>query len=262
MKFTIEGFSQKKAVELGLSSEDLVILRWFVDFQGSDKMIKFTTDDGIYTWVNYNYFLEDMPIIKCNRKNLAAKFQHLVDAGVLKHKTIKQGGTFSVYCFGAAYSKLIATSPMPEKGEGIPKTGHPVPKPVKRVDCKQDTPLPENSRTNIHLLKDSSTKENIKESDQVVDESSHKPLDASRQAKTFTPPTMEEVKAYCKERRNHINPQKFIDFYETNGWVQGKARKPIKSWKACVRTWENQDKDSNVSVDHTEKKKGWGGYLC
>lgn len=54
------------------------------------------------------------------------------------------------------------------------------------------------------------------------------------------PPTLEEVTEYCKQRQNQIDPQRFIDFYDANGWVQGK-NKPIKSWKACIRTWEASD---------------------
>lgn len=54
------------------------------------------------------------------------------------------------------------------------------------------------------------------------------------------PPTLEEVTEYCNQRQNQIDPQRFIDFYEANGWVQGK-NKPIKSWKACIRTWEASD---------------------
>ena len=56
----------------------------------------------------------------------------------------------------------------------------------------------------------------------------------------FAPPTVEEVKAYCQERKNSINPQAFVDYYDATGWVQGKG-KPIKDWKATVRTWENRD---------------------
>lgn len=55
----------------------------------------------------------------------------------------------------------------------------------------------------------------------------------------FTPPTVEEVKAYCAERHNTVNPERFMAFYEANGWVQGKG-KPIKDWKAAVRTWEDE----------------------
>lgn len=53
----------------------------------------------------------------------------------------------------------------------------------------------------------------------------------------FTPPTLEEVKAYCLERNNNVDAEKFVDYYTANGWVQGKG-KPVKDWKACIRTWE------------------------
>lgn len=56
--------------------------------------------------------------------------------------------------------------------------------------------------------------------------------------KRFKKPTLEEVKKYCEERGNNINAEVFIDFYEANGWVQGK-NKPLKDWKAAIRTWEN-----------------------
>ena len=55
----------------------------------------------------------------------------------------------------------------------------------------------------------------------------------------FIPPSLEEVQAYCSERQNSVDAAHFLDFYAANGWVQGKG-KPIKDWKACVRTWERQ----------------------
>lgn len=59
--------------------------------------------------------------------------------------------------------------------------------------------------------------------------------------KSFEPPTVDEVKAYCLERGNTVDAQVFVDFYTTNGWVQGKG-KPIKDWQAAVRTWERNSK--------------------
>lgn len=60
----------------------------------------------------------------------------------------------------------------------------------------------------------------------------------------FTPPTVSEVREYCSERKNGIDPQAFVDFYEANGWMRGKTK--IKDWKACVRTWESrQPKQTN-----------------
>lgn len=58
--------------------------------------------------------------------------------------------------------------------------------------------------------------------------------------KRFVKPTLEEVTAYCQERKNNVNPQRFIDFYTSKGWKVG--RELMKDWKACVRTWEQDDK--------------------
>lgn len=58
----------------------------------------------------------------------------------------------------------------------------------------------------------------------------------------FVPPKLEEVKAYCLQRRNGIDPEGFLDFYTANGWTQGKG-KPIRDWQAAVRTWERREKD-------------------
>lgn len=55
----------------------------------------------------------------------------------------------------------------------------------------------------------------------------------------FTPPTVDEVNAYCWERGNRVNAQRFVDFYSAKGWKIG--QNPMKDWKAAVRTWEQRD---------------------
>lgn len=59
--------------------------------------------------------------------------------------------------------------------------------------------------------------------------------------KKFKKPTVEQVENYCKERKNDIDANKFVDYYDSIGWLVGK--KPMKDWKACVRTWERKEKD-------------------
>jgi len=61
-----------------------------------------------------------------------------------------------------------------------------------------------------------------------------------KRSSRFTPPSLEEVKTYCQERLNFVDPQNFIDHYTTNGWMRGKTK--VKCWKACVRTWEKNSK--------------------
>lgn len=59
--------------------------------------------------------------------------------------------------------------------------------------------------------------------------------------KRFTPPTLEEVKAYCLERKNNVDAERFIDYYTSNGWQVGKNK--MRDWKAAVRTWERNGYD-------------------
>lgn len=59
-------------------------------------------------------------------------------------------------------------------------------------------------------------------------------------AKAFTPPTVEEVSEYCKERKNSVDPQLWIDFYTARGWILNNG-KTMKDWKATVRTWEKRN---------------------
>lgn len=56
----------------------------------------------------------------------------------------------------------------------------------------------------------------------------------------FIPPSLEEVAEYCKSRSNNIDPQRFIDFYSSKGWMMGKNK--MKDWKAAIRNWERNNK--------------------
>ena len=58
-------------------------------------------------------------------------------------------------------------------------------------------------------------------------------------ARRFTPPTLDDVLAYVRERGSDVDPQRFLDFYASKGWMVGKN--PMKDWKASVRTWEKRE---------------------
>ena len=72
----------------------------------------------------------------------------------------------------------------------------------------------------------------------------------------FKPPTIEEVKSYCIERKNGVDPQKWHDFYSAKGWMIGKNK--MKDWEAAVRTWEKkpdpvEPKKSDLEYERTKK---------
>jgi hypothetical protein len=71
----------------------------------------------------------------------------------------------------------------------------------------------------------------------------------------FVKPTVEEIKAYCEERNNNVDPQYFFDYYEGKGWLIGKT--PMKDWKAAVRTWEK----NNFNRPQQPQKKNWSNYV-
>ena len=74
-----------------------------------------------------------------------------------------------------------------------------------------------------------------KDEDKDKDKDEDKKGNGAREAR-FTPPSVEEVAAYCQERGNGVDAARFVDFYSSKGWMVGKSR--MKDWKAAVRNWE------------------------
>ena len=69
----------------------------------------------------------------------------------------------------------------------------------------------------------------------------------------FLPPTISEVKEYCEKRKNGINPEQFVNFYQSKGWMIGKNK--MKDWKAAVRTWEIQNRKNNGNNQTSDNSK-------
>ena len=66
------------------------------------------------------------------------------------------------------------------------------------------------------------------------------PAEAPTKTKRFSPPSVEDVAAYCQERKNDIDADAFVDYYSARNWTMGKTK--MKDWKAAVRTWERNRK--------------------
>lgn len=63
---------------------------------------------------------------------------------------------------------------------------------------------------------------------------------------TFVPPSIEEVRAYCEERKNDIDPEYFVNYYEARNWVLSSGQK-MSNWKSTIVTWERRDKNGRRS---------------
>lgn len=70
----------------------------------------------------------------------------------------------------------------------------------------------------------------------------------------FNPPTLQMVKDFCTLNGYDVNPEKFINHYESNGWHVGKNK--MKKWEAAVRTWNRAKKPDNTPKTHEDRLKG------
>lgn len=99
-----------------------------------------------------------------------------------------------------------------------------------------------NVLTNVRQISDKTPPEieielEIEKEIEIEKDSSAKSTTTKR--KRFEKPTISDVEQYCIERNNNVDPQHFVDYYESNGWKVGKN--PMKDWKAAVRTWERSE---------------------
>ena len=78
----------------------------------------------------------------------------------------------------------------------------------------------------------------VQEQVQVQDKLSQEKV-KKRESSAFRAPSVDEVRAYCSERGNDVDPEHFVAYYQSNGWKVG--RNPMKDWKAAVRSWEKRD---------------------
>jgi hypothetical protein len=61
----------------------------------------------------------------------------------------------------------------------------------------------------------------------------------------FLKPTIDEVRAYITAQRYQVDPQRFFDHYESNGWRVG--RNAMQDWRAAVRNWHRTPLDGQAS---------------
>ncbi len=85
----------------------------------------------------------------------------------------------------------------------------------------------------------------------VENENENEDIDVNKKNKGV--PQIEEVKAYCLERNNKVDYQKWFNFYEAKGWMIGKNK--MRDWRAAVRTWENNTEKTEDKFDKLERLK-------
>jgi len=94
MKYTIHGLSQKEAVNNHLDQNDLLILRFIIDFY--PNMTKKIINNKEYGWISYEYVLKELPILNIKKRTFREKIRILTEKGFLEKECLKnKKGTFS-----------------------------------------------------------------------------------------------------------------------------------------------------------------------
>ena len=75
-----------------------------------------------------------------------------------------------------------------------------------------------------------------------------------KKRKRFTPPTVDEVREYCLERNNGIDPEAFTAFYASKGWKVGNSQ--MKDWKQAIITWEKREQREHPQQQKPKKPEG------
>lgn len=101
-------------------------------------------------------------------------------------------------------------------------------------------------QNNKEKEKEKEREREVEKEGEVERENDSSPPKAPVAARRFTPPTVDEVAAYCQERGSNVDAQRFVDFYASKGWKVGNAG--MKDWHAAVRNWESRDNRTPAAV--------------
>lgn len=118
----------------------------------------------------------------------------------------------------------------------------------KRWIDNKDITKDNNVITNDNTVKHNIT--NITDTVTVTDTDTDKDKKKNTKKK-FTPPTLDEVKAYCAERNSPVDPIQFFEYFNAGNWIDSKGQK-VTSWKQKLITWESYN---NKASPKEEKGK-------
>ena len=190
-----------------------------------------------YCWASNKYFAD---LYKVTDRTVRSWISSLITNGYIISDLIFKENSKEVE---ARYLKLMDGSMDETPGKNLPT-------PTEENFHTYGNNLPEPMEENFL---DNNTSNNTEEyitisKDIVVGQPQQK------KTKKFIKPTIEEINAYCLERKNNIDAGHFFDYYESKGWKIGKN--PMKDWKAAVRTWERQEFNKDGKNNASDKRNG------
>ena len=126
---------------------------------------------------------------------------------------------------------------------------------VVNWDKYQDFDTEDNKQNNEPLNKQLTINQQTTNNKQQRNKETNKQyIEGEKPTKRFVPPSVEDVKAYCKESGYNVDSERFVDFYEAKGWMVGKNK--MKDWKAAVRSWHSRNKYDGRNITESRREVG------
>lgn len=202
-------------------------------------IITWKCNSHAYTWVTNRELGEALGV---SAKRVSALLSILESRGHIETEIEYKDGTHEIlrrciFPMMKSSRSILRKEPLPENED----TPHPKNKDTSPSECAYPSPgtgipLPENEEVICNI---NNKKNNSPYSPPEGDAPAGPPETADKpKSRKFVPPDVEQVRAYCRERGNGIDPAAFVDYYASKGWTVGRA--PMKDWKAAVRTWEQR----------------------
>ena len=106
---------------------------------------------------------------------------------------------------------------------------------------------------------------NVTDTDTVTDTvtvNNNNVIKSIKKESRFKRPTLAQIQDYVFEKALNVDPERFFDYYESNGWRVG--RNPMKAWKAALRNWSSKDSKKNTNttfaaIDELLREEGYDG---
>jgi len=156
---------------------------------------------------------------------------------------LRDAGVYSVDDDGCVYSRRMVRDEAlrSKRAEAGAKGGNPA--------FRKGEKNPYYSEPSPALIDYESDNQEDKQKDKQEAKQKISPSSSSSSSKICRP-SVDEVAGYCLERGNNVDPQRFIDFYASKGWMIGKNA--MRDWRAAVRTWERKSPDGVSAADNVE----------
>ncbi len=118
MRSVVMGFKQEELVKYKMDIVDTMILKYFVDFKKSGRMLNEEFCGETYYWVTYEKIALDLPMLYMKKDSVYRRMKRMAEINILKRYTKKSGGTYSFYTIGEVYDNLLAYPSSDKNTEG------------------------------------------------------------------------------------------------------------------------------------------------